>query len=1850
MRDQQHDEERHQQPEKAPDNQHQELSHHGETPRRIQNRSSSRETALGEESSQVSNSPYQFRAETLALFAPSMSTPPNRRNDVDQKAEWRARCTEASEIIHSTSLEMKQLRDCTSKPTPAPQVTQQQRETSFHVSLDSTARRHQSGYTQAMCSQQQRQLHMHRGGRQLPESQGENKVSYEGSAANAVPNPAAPDNIICPPSCSVVAPVPFLRRQLDEQLADERSSAGQQIQGSLSTTSDTGQGYPCISCGHVAELLATQNRPQDTSEHPAQVPAQSESRRSPTKSCRGRKRRDCCDIIELGTQAEPLEPLNPHDCSKHAAADSLDGVLASFGDTSEPRHANHILEYAPLLMAKVLQLLPAASAAAFGSTCKAARRVLLSYCCILSLSARNVSSILSLPEAAMKRLLPLLSGLRSLEVELTSAVYPPLILGNATVAITTAATGGESPRPLEVGDERDRQERNSLGEQTNNPRLPGIERRQQQTQQGSMNSTRQHPSVHPEGERGDALLTQPERSSGDACVSHLSWVYGRHHQRVLDLLRLQSTACGELTGVSAETKGVSSATHSAFCPWTTYTAANASPLFSSLRHLKSVTAKLKLSSTGAPGEHHAATELLLLLQQLLHMNAYSLASIKISVDLSASSPAWRHIPPLLLPPSLPVLKSLHIDFPFQVPSTLSISLGFSSLSIHSAHRLMLMKTDTVWREPRTPGVAPYPCCPRTGQAGSGSAENFAMTNSCFTDMPITGNVRVCEIDDPGFETLKAQMGEAAPAASAEPVEGVQATASARTTEVNAAAGSMVVALLLLSESCMASVHPDGGLCFIRRKGAGPSPFSGQAIAFLRRGASLLTELSSASRSPFVYRMPPSELHDTHEEPRSENSLAQLSLIATGHQQQQEQRHELQPPRRYTSSLRGSQAPRRVRPSSNVGTQQQQDDRATQEVLVRALQHILGVGAESLQLLDIDGEVRHFSVLYEQLNFKCLRRLSLGWTITPELQQLLYLFSRRKLRSLQKLNFNGPAQIHPEAYIHIHHASSASDNSRSRMSAEPYAAPLDEATLRRSAGLNNYGLGQIHLQLYALLNCGACSVSQIDYARQQLLQQQLIMISNNKNIKGILSQISSQQDPLCLDELDISRSAKHESNAKPREFSEETQQQLQGQPTGGPATPGVPTQANRAAFQELRMQHVNHCNSVSTLEFSDAPMPTEDVGSIGMENMRGSSCRHRAQQAGSWLWRAIPSSLRGLAGSRGNSTVVCNLSAQSDLQGSEKARNESHIETQCLMSLPETVPSASFLKNPSSEALKQELLPKLAMQKQRDRPSPRRRRPSLSGESQCDHPDSASPLMEAHTGRPRPKRRRLVETALEAAKGSGKARLENLRRHVAALAREHLPLLGDLISPYLDAQTPTAGGQNLGAASTESLPTVAAKMRSDRKHAQLQVLKGISSFLLDAAGESLGRMLVGADSTTCTSSHGTSLALGLHPSHPSCLSFPSPCIDPSQGLILTEAPAKAALRSQQPLQRELDHHHEEDDAFSLLRLLQHPSPSRSSWSHGVFFKYAFVDLDFECLATFRICLCHHPLFIFYKEHEKGLHVLHVDGVFNAATESTQEKRELWRERLSYTYVGDPAVPFEHQQQRQQHQQESRRHHTSVNVMQSLEAFGRDLPSSSDALRRAGNGSSSRRAHAQAGPTIGSRNDGSILLLPLGSTTARNFPLLPSPHSPKEGEIRLCSARARLTHTPKALPRAEEEITAALLPHVGPQMTGYDLFCLEMWSVPSLCRDQVSPPTLSQHVRALRRLWVDTLTQQQRDIYNNIITPKYIARRLKAPDLTFEALPPWWQQQCHQPSRRRSRGADKLCPSVERGPPDTPPTSL
>lgn len=139
---------------------------------------------------------------------------------------------------------------------------------------------------------------------------------------------------------------------------------------------------------------------------------------------------------------------------------------------------------------------------------------------------------------------------------------------------------------------------------------------------------------------------------------------------------------------------------------------------------------------------------------------------------------------------------------------------------------------------------------------------------------------------------------------------------------------------------------------------GPLPLAGQAVAFLRRRAILLTELSAVAGNPLLYRTATNVANG----PRTDTT----SVASFTHLQHQTQQQPVG-----TDSLQNAQVSREVRPPLSAGTQQQdqEQEKVTQERLVRAVQHLLEVGAESLQLLDVDGEVRHFSVLHEQLNFK-----------------------------------------------------------------------------------------------------------------------------------------------------------------------------------------------------------------------------------------------------------------------------------------------------------------------------------------------------------------------------------------------------------------------------------------------------------------------------------------------------------------------------------------------------------------------------------------------------------------------------------------------------------------------------------------------------------------------------------------------------------------------------------------------------------------------------------------------------------------------------------------------------------------
>ncbi|EPR59067.1 hypothetical protein TGGT1_254320 [Toxoplasma gondii GT1] len=86
---------------------------------------------------------------------------------------------------------------------------------------------------------------------------------------------------------------------------------------------------------------------------------------------------------------------------------------------------------------------------------------------------------------------------------------------------------------------------------------------------------------------------------------------------------------------------------------------------------------------------------------------------------------------------------------------------------------------------------------------------------------------------------------------------------------------------------------------------------------------------------------------------------------------------------------------------------------------------------------------------------------------------------------------------------------------------------------------------------------------------------------------------------------------------------------------------------------------------------------------------------------------------------------------------------------------------------------------------------------------------------------------------------------------------------------------------------------------------------------------------------------------------------------------------------------------------------------------------------------------------------------------------------------------------------------------------------------------------------------------------------------------------------------------------LFPTVGPSMTGRDLFLLEMWLAPELCRDLQPPSTLSQLRRQLLNLWEEKLTPEQREVYNEVIVRRYTEERQGVEEWKFENSPPWWK---------------------------------
>ncbi|KAL8441628.1 hypothetical protein Emag_007008 [Eimeria magna] len=411
---------------------------------------------------------------------------------------------------------------------------------------------------------------------------------------------------------------------------------------------NNGQSEPIRSAEAKAADRANRRRPEKQasggvdlySEKPQTAPFESLQHLA---HCHHSKKEKGRKAFEYRKRRKSLAPRQeePEDTARHGDAPILRVHNTAFGDNCSKRHpsqqnksahggtlhADFLLDLSPLLLAKMLQMLSAEAAKIFGSTCQKARQLLRSYCCIVSLSARNVSGLLSLPPAALERQLTLFSGVKTIELELSPAKTSRIFLGSPAAAAIAAepsrtegvACGRGPSSSMNLWRETrafTNQDADSRERQNSSP-----ERYRQYYQQGSSRARdsaeaprcgvaeNQSPTIHPNGGRSFR--------GGDLDLARLQ-----------PLLSNASAACGDARDAAVLTKMNS---------WSTTASATASRLLEHLTYLKSVTARLKLAVSGTPGDLEAATELLLLLQQLVYQNAHSLVSLKIAVDVPASS-------------------------------------------------------------------------------------------------------------------------------------------------------------------------------------------------------------------------------------------------------------------------------------------------------------------------------------------------------------------------------------------------------------------------------------------------------------------------------------------------------------------------------------------------------------------------------------------------------------------------------------------------------------------------------------------------------------------------------------------------------------------------------------------------------------------------------------------------------------------------------------------------------------------------------------------------------------------------------------------------------------------------------------------------------------------------------------------------------------------------------------------------------------------------------------------------------------------------------------------------------------
>ncbi|CEM20696.1 unnamed protein product [Vitrella brassicaformis CCMP3155] len=248
-------------------------------------------------------------------------------------------------------------------------------------------------------------------------------------------------------------------------------------------------------------------------------------------------------------------------------------------------------------------------------------------------------------------------------------------------------------------------------------------------------------------------------------------------------------------------------------------------------------------------------------------------------------------------------------------------------------------------------------------------------------------------------------------------------------------------------------------------------------------------------------------------------------------------------------------------------------------------------------------------------------------------------------------------------------------------------------------------------------------------------------------------------------------------------------------------------------------------------------------------------------------------------------------------------------------------------------------------------------------------------------------------------------------------------------------------------------------------------------------------------------------------------------------------------------------------------------------HGVYFKYGSVEIDFPALVNFRLQLAKHGLFLLHTDETDNLHYLSVESALDIPSDEEEDdlgegplcdKTSEWQKRFQYRFIKGPLAP---PQPPPDSNNDTDNTPPDTQPLSSGGGQGQGEPSSADG--RVGGGHHPRSSGAASAAAC----EGSSSSAPNGGC--------------EEG--------------------CEEEDEASLrgngYPRVGESMKGYDMFCLEMWNAPKLCRDLSDTTTL-------QTLW-RRLKPEQRRAWGTEIVEAYKSERSKRPQWHFDRVKPWWE---------------------------------